>query len=188
MGDIADKPAIIPPEKVQEYELRAMAASRAGHDPLPGPLSGAFLDQEIKVLDVSVRPVVAFDMAMFKKLDSPLYRQMLEPENAASIQFTEEEGWEMCFQFTRPCREVRAALAKGREAFRESATQAFGDKYRPQDITKIVDAIAEQIKRVFSTAVAHETGDESEGGKTTFFTEAGDKTGLGGGSTTSAGS
>lgn len=154
--------------KEKEFVLRNMAVARAQGDPLPGPLSDAFSSEPIRVGELEVRPIVAGDWIILKKLDSPLYRMVLERDDKSPAEFTDEEGIEMCFQFTRSVREVRKALARGRDEFREAALQSISDKYDSPTISKLVMAVGEQLKRAYETAIKYVSPDDGGGERRNF--------------------
>ena len=157
MGDITDK--------LRETQLTEDAQKRAAADPLPGSLAEAFLSDAIQVGDnLYVRRVVASDWRIIKALDSPLYRQMLEyqkpEETREEIEFSDEEQWEMCWQFTHSPKECRALLAKGRDAFRETASEMADTISMPQ-MPMIIKAIVKQIYASFETSIKY-SGDGDE--------------------------
>lgn len=157
-----------------EPTIEDMAAERAASDPLPGPLSAAFISDSIEVAGMRVRKLVASDYVVFKFLDSPILRQLLElakPEDAREdVIANDTEEWEMVWQFTNNPRKVRDAMAKGREFFSKSATDEVGDRLSPEQLKIVMLAIFEQIKRSAESSVAFVT-DAKEKGEITFFRE-----------------
>lgn len=139
------------------------AVARANREPLPGALDRAFGPEgEIVVGAFKVRKVVHADYPILKRLNSPLYRQMLEGSNE-EIKPEHEELFELCYQFTRPCREVRETLNKGREFFREVATQTFGDAPIEDGVlTAVFTAVVEQFTTSMSTMQAHTSKEEGK--------------------------
>lgn len=158
--------------QAQKHYATNEAVKRANADPLPGPLANAFGGELVHVGPFAIRPLVAYDMALLKKLDSPLYHQMLEAAKPAEEQrqmdWTDEDGYEMVYQFSRTPSECRAALAKGREHFREMACQSVADIVDPMLLAKAVEVIAKQIQGVFETAIKFGAAEE---GETRFFQE-----------------
>src|SRR5712672_3155935 len=158
----------VSPEKIQDHMMRKEAIARASHEPCPGPIADAFGEDDIPVKTASgivrVRPIVHADIILLKRLDSPLYRQMQEAYKEVGSRdetnVDDEESCEICFQFTRPCREARTLLSKGRDEFREAALQAISDLHNPAEITQILKAVAEQVKRMFETALKYAEPDE----------------------------
>jgi hypothetical protein len=176
---------------------------RANAEPLPGPLATAFTLDELKVFGFTLRPVVASDFILLKRLNSPLYRQTfalaeharqikageIPPDAAApATQYDDEECVEMIYQFTRPLAEVRAALQRGREKFRETALTAVTDAIpiaQMDAYPRLVTTVIENFTAAFSTAVQYSAAGKDEN-ETVFTTPAAaGATASAGGSTTS---
>jgi len=81
-------------------------------------------------------------------------------ETREEIEFSDEEQWEMCWQFTHSPKECRALLAKGREAFRETASEMADTISMPQ-MPMIIKAIVKQIYASFETSIKY-SGDGDE--------------------------
>jgi len=161
----------ISPEKLEDVVVTNAAASRVVNDPLPGPMMDAIVNQELEVMTskgkVVFRPVVIYDFTIFKKLNSPHYRTMLEANSGEKIEnmaIEDEELYEMIYQFTHTCKEIRAALRKGRDYFRELANEEIGDKYNVDDLGNLLKGVAEQIKKGFSTMMAHAAEEDKSSG------------------------
>ena len=109
----------------REAELR-----RANAEPFPGSLAEAFDPVAKRVGNFTVRPVVPFDHQILRALKSPLYLQMLElgkPEGErAETAFSDDDEWDMLYQFTRPARDLVSVIAKGPEFFRATARETMG--------------------------------------------------------------
>ncbi len=170
------------PDKAREAQERELAVERANSDPLPGPLASAFIVGPIEIKGgLPIRPVTgSADIIILKQLNSPLYRQMLENDSAArksqkdgkvvvpeDVIPSDEEAVELCFQFTRPTREVRSTLRQGRVHFTEQACTEIADKYSPDVIFAMVGAVYEQMARSVRTQVQHEQEATDGDGKTT---------------------
>lgn len=158
---------VLPPEKLEEAVVSTAATSRVVADPLPGPMLDAVANTELEVMTskgkVTFRPVVVYDFTIFKKLNSPHYRTMLERENNAELSamnIDDEELYEMIYQFTHSCKEIRQVLKQGREQFRELATEEIGDKYDISDLNILLQGVATQIQKGFSTMMAHGAKEE----------------------------
>ena len=173
MGDGAVSPEVLakvlPQEKLEEAIVQQAATSRGVADPLPGPMLDAVVNQELEVVTskgkVVFRPVVVYDFTIFKKINSPHYRTMLEKDNAEELKtmnIEDEELYEMIYQFTHTCKEIRNELKKGREHFREIATEEIGDKYDINDLNILLQGVATQIQKGFSTMMAHGAKEEDE--------------------------
>lgn len=160
------------PELLQKQKAIDRVQAQANADPLPGSLAKAFPLPEIKVGAFSVRAPVAYDWALLKKLNSPIHRQVLEmakPDGQKDVEFTDEEGWDICFQFTRPCREVAEVIRKGgAELLRQQAEELFAMVLQPLEVTEIVKAVISQIVATWETAMSYKAESEADG-KTTNF-------------------
>lgn len=137
--------------------LEREAAKRASADPLPGALSEAFLSDAIDVGGVKVRQVKATDWKLLKWLNSPILQQMLElqkpKEQRQEVPLTDEEEWEICFQFTTEPKVLRKLMGGTREAFTEIATEMIADKLDTAQIKAMTNAVSEQFIASFKTAL-----------------------------------
>lgn len=153
----------VPVNKLEESIVTSAATQRVVSDPLPGPMLDAVANQELEVKTsrgvVTLRPVVVYDFTIFKKLNSPSYRQMIEATNKdfnqAELNIEDEELYEMIWQFTHTCKEMRAELKKGRDQFRELATNVVADIYSMEDLGKLLEGVATQINKAFGTMQSH---------------------------------
>ncbi|TXH10004.1 MAG: hypothetical protein E6R03_15995 [Hyphomicrobiaceae bacterium] len=171
---------------VEALQRRQPHLRAANAEPLPGPLAKAFTAEELKQFGFIIRPVVASDFILLKRLESPLYRQTFVlaeharkikageiPPDAAppATKYDEEECVEMIYQFTRPLAEVRTALQRGRIAFRETALQTITDAIplaRMDEFPRLVATVVENFTAAFSTAVQY--GDPKKDENETVFT------------------
>lgn len=162
----------LPAKTLEEHVISQQAISRVVSDPLPGPMLDAVANQELEVMTsqgkVILRPVVIYDFTIFKKLNSPHYRTMIEHANkqisAEEINVEDEELYEMIYQFTHTCKEIRQELKKGREQFREIATEEVADKYSMIDLGVLLNGIAQQINKGFATMTPYGTSEKDESG------------------------
>jgi hypothetical protein len=145
--------------------LEVAAISRARNDPLPGPAFDAVSDDgsRIKISTgeiVLVRPAVAYDFVIFKKLNSPIHQMILEASSKEkdniAFDFNEESMYELIFQFTRSCKDVRLVLKKGKEYFTEEAMSQIADKFNLDDVRLVVENIIKNIHLSFSSMIAHD--------------------------------
>lgn len=136
----------------------------ANAEPLPGPLAIAFTIEELTALGFTIRPVVASDFILLKKLDSPLYRQVFAlaehtrkikageiPKDAPppETKYDEDECVEMIYQFTRPLEEVRRTWRRGsnynpdqiKGRSDEKIKQDQRDHFREVALAAITDAL-----------------------------------------------
>ena len=150
------------------------ARKRAATDPLPGPLAEAFLSDSIKVGQINVRRVVASDWPILKQLNSPIYLQWLEmqkaPEIREEVPFTDEQAYEMCWQFTHTPKESRVLLVGGVEAYRLKATEEIADMFDLATLTEIVNAIQQQLMRSSRSVLKLGSGESEEPEKKTIAT------------------
>jgi len=159
-----------PPGYLDRALTLIQGGAAAAADPLPGPLLDAFLPEPFRVIGLELRPLVPTDIALLKRIKSPLIDLLtasaLNPDlPKPEVTFEEEDMWEIIFAWSRPLPVVRAALAKGRPEFREIALANTGDKL-PMDVmldsAGIVAALAKHFSSAFATRVGHapaETGD-----------------------------
>lgn len=188
----------------RELVLRGEASKRASADPLPGPLANAFASLPISVTvstingeqkEYKVRPLVAYDWAMFKQLNSPVFRMMQEimqvgVEKAEMINAEPHEDWELCYLLTRPCAESDRVFMKGRAGFTQSAKEEFGFQLDTAQIVELMKACLEQVRAHMSTmtkyAVQAEAQDAPAGSPESFFANSSqqNQTGSAGGSDT----
>lgn len=158
-------------QKQAEEALRQMASRRANAEPLPGPLADTFCKSGIEIGPYFVRKFVARDFVILKAIDSPLHRMILElsNENREDINYTDEESWDICWQFTNTVSNVKEVFAKGKESLRKLSEVEFGDNEESAAyIQLIVAAVMEQLKRHASTMVKH-AAEVKEKGEITFF-------------------
>jgi hypothetical protein len=144
-------------EKAGEHQLIEDARRRAAATPLPGALSEAFLNDAIQVADnLFVRRIVASDWKVLQALGSPIYKLILELQKDESIRedisYTDEEEWEMCWQFTHNPKECRELLAKGKDGFRAEAV-ALGDTLTLPTMKSIVAAVRKHLFDSYLTKV-----------------------------------
>ena len=157
----SELPDGITQDQMDRHLRRQEGIARAQADPLPGPLLDAFAPELPTFCGIPLREVVPTDLGLLKRLDSPLHREMLQLakpiEERAGIEYTDEELWELLYLFTRPARDARAALARGRPEFREAAL-SHADKLPAGAFAKrneLLAAISQIWLRAFSTLVEH---------------------------------
>lgn len=169
-----------------ERDARTAAANASV---LPGALAAAFASEHATIGGLTVRPVVHYDFVILRQLGSPLLTQLGGAISAeARTPFDDEQGYEMVWQFTRPIREVIAALAQGRDHVREIALETIGLTLGPVEVALLVKAVENEFLRAFATVVKY--GSPPAEGDGTVFTAppaAARTTASAGGSTTSPG-
>lgn len=132
----------------------------AVRDPLPGPLSVAFGGESETVRSFTVRPMMAGDWILLRELGSSLI------VGRESDSLGDSELVELCYLFTRPARECRAILAKGRKEFTEQANETIADVLSPGDLSQLVAAVFKQVKSASDTMMKFSSGDKDS--KTVF--------------------
>jgi hypothetical protein len=154
----------------QRGAVLAEAQARANREPLPGALSDAFKPKlDIDVRGFKVRPVKHNDIRIFKYLDDPFYKQMLEGGTEA-LKPTQDEIVELCYQFTRPAVEAWMELQKGREHYRLQAMREFGEfEIDDPTLVEVFAAIVQQIELSTSTMLVHTQKQEGKAGSTPFI-------------------
>jgi len=166
----------ISPEDKEKIQLKELAAGRAMADPLPGAAYDAMLAEDIEVETtigkVNVRPNVAYDWVIFKQINSPVYNLTLESgmpkEIREEVDFKEQQAFELIYQFTHSCKEIRNLLRKGNgnieisnnkdekyAVFREEVLNTTADKYSVFDIKPLINAVMQQILKSSSSALEY---------------------------------
>ena len=153
----------------QRQAGRAREIARATAAVLPGPLADAFAGAPTVIAGLTVRPLVHYDFVLLRKLGSPLLKQLdAAVTGEARTPITDEQGYEIIWQFTRPIREVIAAVALGPEKFRERAITDIGLTLGPIEVALLVKAVEAEFLRSFATKLKYGSPPaESEG---TVFT------------------
>jgi len=159
----AEQDMRFPPGYLDKAQQFAAGSARASIDPLPGPLVDAFLPEPLRAAGLELRPLVMTDIALLKRLDHPILRELAElqkPEgDRKPVPFGEEDMLELLYCWTRPVREARAALAGGRQAFREIALSATGDLMPAgalADTAQILEALGANFRNAFATALRYQ--------------------------------
>lgn len=155
-------------EQLAAHEQRIEARQAAAGDPLPGPLLDAFFPAAMKVAGLELRPVVAYDLTFLKKIDSPLYRYLLELEKPLEerkvVAFEDDDIWEILFVLTRPPAEVARVLRQGREVFRAEALAVTAYVLPMVSRPLAEKAITEHFASAFATSVGY-SPTPTEGGQ-----------------------
>ena len=161
------------------------AQREANADPLPGALDGVFGAAMASAAGLQVRRLVHFDFVLLKRMGSPLLEQLAGKRGKKGTPFTDEQGYEMIWQFTLPCEEVEACLAKhGAAECRLIAKREIGMKLGPMEAIILVKSVEQEFERSFSSWIKHGAPEKEGGGETVFTGPAmkpAPKTGSGGG-------
>ncbi|MDE2097606.1 MAG: hypothetical protein KGL39_10195 [Patescibacteria group bacterium] len=150
--------AEITPE--QDAGLRQEAMKRAAADPLPGPLSDAFLKDAVDVgKGIFVRRVVASDWHILKALNSPILRQLLELQKDETLreetEYSDLEQAEMVYQFTHSPKQCRELLKMGREIFSSTSQDYCDTSVDFSQMPMIIAAITKQLSDCISASVSY---------------------------------
>lgn len=165
-----------PPGYQERYDRLAQAAPLAKVSPLPGPLTEAWLPATLQAAGFVLRPVVASDWAVLSKIRSPLITELAalgKPDQLADVSYSDDQIWELLFIWTRPPREVRAAIALGPQGWREAVFESTADRLPASvvaDKAKILSAVAENLARALATSVSYAPPD-GPGGEKVFSTQ-----------------
>lgn len=181
-------PAGISREEYERWQRRCEVGPGAQAEVLPGPLAEAFDPQVVEVAGLKVRQLVHYDYVLLRRLDSPLYRRVLElgkpAEERRDVPFSDEEGYEIIVQFTRPCVEVKRLVDRlGRTGFREFCIEQIG-MLSPGEVEVLAGAAVRTFVEGAATALRYRQASEGDG--SFRLPPAGMRTGSDGGSITSA--
>ncbi len=172
---MAESGTLLAPEKAIKHGLERDALARASGDPFPGPLAEAFCKTSITVGEWKIRKIVASDWVAFKQLNSPLLRFVLDiQQGVEDLKFEAEESelWALCWQMMHNPKQVRELMAQGVEAFNAKAQEEIGDHLETSQVTLIVRAIIEHLRRSWETVVKY-ASDMQEKEGITFFPDSG---------------
>jgi hypothetical protein len=141
--------------KIEEAKMASMANERASREPLPGPASKIFNTESLTVKtsigEVTIRPMVSYDINIFKLINSPFYSILMGDTiktEANQLFTTEEESYEMIWQFTHSCKEAYNLFKKGKEAYRDKVMEDISFVYNPADAVMLVEKIMQHIFNV----------------------------------------
>jgi hypothetical protein len=151
MGDVLE----LTEEQRRDAALHQEAVRRANADPLPGVLYRAFDPPPIDIGNgLMVRPAVASDWKVMKWLESPLWKSFLELQKDEKIReevaYTDEEQYEMTWQFTHAPAVIRALMAQGREKFRQTCIE-WADTITLSALPDAIQAIQKQVILSFTS-------------------------------------
>lgn len=154
--------------------MESMANDRAVREPLPGPAEEIFNTEPLAVKlsnneEVIIRPMVAFDISIFKKINSPFYRILMDDktEGKQSLFADEEESYELVYQFTHSPKEAYQLFKKSVEVYKDKVMEEVAFKYNPADAALLVSKIMEHIFHVYLSKINYksdESADNSAGG------------------------
>lgn len=148
-----------PPGYLDRARRTIAVTGEANRAPAPGPLLEAFTPEEAEAFGLKLQPVVAWHWLALQKLESPLLKNFLEHAKLAGERTvhpsTDEEVYEVIYLFTVPPPEARAALAAGRQAFRERATAHVADRLHTTQVLRIAGLVRARILDYWATGVSY---------------------------------
>lgn len=150
--------------KIIDAQMRSDANERAVREPIPAVVDDVFDNTPLTVKtsrgEVVIRPMVAYDINIFKLINSPFYRIMVETitdENRKARLFAEDEEWyELVYQFTHPAHEVYKLFKRGPEVYKDTVMESIACAYSPADVVLLRDSVMLHIFKVNMTRVAFE--------------------------------
>jgi hypothetical protein len=157
--------------KMEAAVMESAANDRAAREPLPGAYANAFNKEPLVVQTslgpVTIRSMVLYDINVFKLIDSPFYRIMtgtneLNADNKTSLFTTEEESYELIFQFTHPIKEVYQLFKKGKEVYRDTVMEKVAFVYNVTDAAMLVEKIMSHVFDVQMAKVNFESSPETD--------------------------
>jgi len=158
--------------KIETATEESLANERAAREPLPSVSEGIFalepLDISTSKGKMTIRPMVAYDINIFKMINSPFYQIMMgdlkDEKQMAQLFTTDEEMYSLVYQFTTPPKDIYYLVKeKGLQAFKDKAMEiAFG--YNPQDVTNMVSAIILHVFKINLARIQFQSPEPSEGG------------------------
>jgi len=142
--------------KIEDALLESAANERAAKEPLPSIVEEAFSNEPLVVKtslgDVTIRPMVAYDINIFKAINSPFYQIMMgDKTNVTSTDQlfeNEEESYEVVYQFTHPPKEVYQLFKQGKNAFKDKVMEEVAFRYTLMDSVTLLSKIMEHIFHV----------------------------------------
>jgi hypothetical protein len=151
-------------------DAEAIKAARlaANIDPAPGPLAEALLPtpiclpEELAELGFEIRPVVAADEVLLRKIGSPLIAEWAEAQKPdgerQAVDWPAEDVWGLFFLWTRPYREAAALAARGRDEYLAGAMAATAERLSIGVLKlapAILGALRENLERSAATVVVY---------------------------------
>ena len=151
--------------------MESMSNERANREPLPGPAADIFnvepLVVKTSIGDVTIRPMVSFDINIFKTINSPFYEIIMQSnpkEEMAKLFTSEEESYELIFQFTNSPKFIYNLFKKGLDVFRDTVMEEVAFKYNPVDAALLMSKIMEHIFKINMARIGFESPPEGNGG------------------------
>lgn len=166
-----------------EFKAKQDAEMAANAIPLPGPLASAFTDGPIIVpcgtKKYEVRQIVAYDWAVFQKLNLPVIQTIIElskPEaEQKPVQTNPSDEFATAWILTRTAKEVKAFLATGKD-LRSQAEDEFGMELSQADLLPLFKAVSRQLVNHCATIIKYAQAEqEGKSDNVVFFRDTADK-------------
>ena len=169
--------------KIEEAVMHSLSNERASREPLPSVAETLFdnnpLTVKTSIGEVVIRPMVAYDINIFKLINSPFYRIMLGDktnENDPNQLFADdEESYELIYQFTHSPKETYKLFKNGKEVYKDKVIEEVACVYNPSDAALLVEQIMQHIFHVQLAKVNFDAPSQDNDGKTETTSEDGKK-------------
>jgi hypothetical protein len=148
----------------EEWEGYKRRRAEANAKALPGPMRGAFgrAQEPVKVGVLTFREATLDDFALLDELGNPLAE--LRDGKADLSNLTLLQMLEAAWLWSHSPEECEGAVAGGADVFRRQARR-MRTGLRVSQTRSLVEALAENLQRGFSTAVGYEAKAESGNGE-----------------------
>jgi hypothetical protein len=145
-------------DKAIEQGLRVVASDMAAADPLPGSIATVFEPESIEIAGVKLRKMFPIDEAIWKLIDSPINKMILEAAKPKDIQepveSTTEDELGLIHQFTLPIRDAYKLARSGKEVFLAAAVEKSMD-YSVLQTKELLGGVMKQISTGYGTKINH---------------------------------
>ncbi len=108
-------------------------------------------------LPLSVRPMVAYDLVMLRKIgigSRPLTSDDASPNRPTGVVIEDADVFNLVFLFTRPPQEAAAILEAGVEAFRAAALEKVAMQLSTATIQELMSQVEKNLVNTFSQLAA----------------------------------
>lgn len=152
-------------EKIQDAKMTSMANERAEREPIPTVVDDLFNPEPLVVKtsqgDITIRPMVAYDLNFFKRTNSPFYQAIMgDISGSASLFPDDEQSYELVYQFTHTPKEVYALHKQGVEKYRDVINETIGFVYTPKDVQLLLESVMRHIFGVDMKKIQFDAGAE----------------------------
>ena len=188
----------------QSLHVNAALGAQASARPLPGALAGAFAPRVVELAGLRVRSPRHYDFVALQVLESPLLKEFEAAAKASRLKalgkktkrraptpWTDEQGYEIIYQFTRPVDDLIALVQapdrkKAVAEYRQRALREIGLQLGPVEVALLVAAVSREFEAYFATWLRYESKATGSGGETVFTTPPPGTAPVGGSTTTAA--